>query len=212
MNKINLTLKTTIEADGQNDVTTFNYIGEYDIKNGKDYNKNTYVARTGDDEAVILYSGGTTGTPKGVKLTNLNLNASAMQNFEHVACLRAKDKVLAIMPIFHGFGLSVCIHCVQYFGGESILLPQFNAKTFDKIIKKYEPNVLVGVPTLFEAITKILLSVTVLDFTFVIAVSIVASGAENSVPLLESLPFAETYATSPQRAVKVAPPAGTANI
>ena len=58
-----------------------------------------------------------------------------MQNFEHVACLNSKDKVLAIMPIFHGFGLSVCIHCVQYFGGESILLPQFNAKTFDKIIK-----------------------------------------------------------------------------
>ena len=62
-----------------------------------------------------------------------------------------KDKVLAIMPIFHGFGLSVCIHCVQYFGGTSILLPQFNAKTFDKIMKKYEPNVIVGVPTLFEA-------------------------------------------------------------
>ena len=76
-----------------------------------------------------------------------------MQNFEHVACLRDKDKVLAIMPIFHGFGLSVCIHCVQYFGGTSILLPQFNAKTFDRIVKKYEPNVLVGVPTLFEAIT-----------------------------------------------------------
>ena len=104
------------------------------------------------DIAAILYSGGTTGTPKGVRLTNLNLNASAMQNFEHVACLNDKDKVLAIMPIFHGFGLSVCIHCVQYFGGTSILLPQFNAKSFDKIIKKYEPNVIVGVPTLFEAI------------------------------------------------------------
>ena len=106
----------------------------------------------GKDIAAILYSGGTTGTPKGVKLTNLNLNASAMQNFEHVACLEEKNKVLAIMPIFHGFGLCVCIHCVQYFGGTSILLPQFNAKTFDKIVKKYEPNVLVGVPTLFEAI------------------------------------------------------------
>ena len=86
--------------------------------------------------------------------TNLNLNAAAMQNFEHVGCLRDKDKVLAIMPIFHGFGLAVCIHCVQYFGGTSILLPQFNAKTFDKIMKKYEPNVIVGVPTLFDAMTK----------------------------------------------------------
>ena len=109
---------------------------------------------SGKEIAAILYSGGTTGTPKGVKLTNLNMNAAAMQNFEHVGCLKDKDKVLAIMPIFHGFGLCVCIHCVQYFGGTSILLPQFNAKTFDKIIKKYEPNVIVGVPTLFEAITK----------------------------------------------------------
>ena len=123
------------------------------IRQGKDYEKEIDDDFKGKDIAAILYSGGTTGTPKGVKLTNLNLNASAMQNFEHVACLRDKDKVLAIMPIFHGFGLSVCIHCVQYFGGTSILLPQFNAKTFDRIVKKYEPNVLVGVPTLFEAIT-----------------------------------------------------------
>ena len=122
------------------------------LRLGRDYIKEMDDNFKGKDVAAILYSGGTTGTPKGVKLTNLNLNASAMQNFEHVACLRDKDKVLAIMPIFHGFGLSVCIHCVQYFGGTSILLPQFNAKTFDKIVKKYEPNVLVGVPTLFEAI------------------------------------------------------------
>ena len=122
------------------------------LKLGKDYLKEIDDNFKGKDIAAILYSGGTTGTPKGVKLTNLNLNASAMQNFEHVACLKAGDRVLAIMPIFHGFGLSVCIHCVQYFGGTSILLPQFNAKTFDKIVKKYEPNVLVGVPTLFEAI------------------------------------------------------------
>ena len=107
----------------------------------------------GGDVAVILYSGGTTGTPKGVKLTNLNLNASAMQNFERNTFLRDKDKCLAIMPIFHGFGLSVCIHCIQYFGGESILLPQFDARTFDKVMKKYEPNFVIGVPTLFEAMT-----------------------------------------------------------
>lgn len=123
------------------------------LRQGKEYTKEIDDDFKGKDIAAILFSGGTTGTPKGVKLTNLNLNASAMQNFEHVACLKDKDKVLAIMPIFHGFGLSVCIHCVQYFGGTSILLPQFNAKTFDKIVKKYEPNVLVGVPTLFEAIT-----------------------------------------------------------
>ncbi len=121
------------------------------IKLGKDYTKEIDDNYKGKQLATILYSGGTTGTPKGVKLTNLNLNASAMQNFEHVASLGVKHKVLAIMPIFHGFGLSICIHCVQYFGGTSILLPQFDAKSFDKIMKKYEPNAIVGVPTLFEA-------------------------------------------------------------
>ena len=124
------------------------------IRNGKNYTKEIDDEFKGKEIAAILYSGGTTGTPKGVKLTNLNLNASAMQNFEHVGNLLDKEKVLAIMPIFHGFGLAVCIHCVQYFGGTSILLPQFKAKSFDKIMKKYEPNAIVGVPTLFEAMTK----------------------------------------------------------
>ena len=124
------------------------------IRLGYSYTKEIDDDFKGKDAACILYSGGTTGTPKGVILTNLNINASAMQSFEHVACLREKDKALAIMPIFHGFGLNVCIHTVQYFGGTSILLPQFSAKTFDKIIKKYQPNVLVGVPTLFEALLK----------------------------------------------------------
>lgn len=123
------------------------------IRLGKTYTKEIDDDFKGKELAAILYSGGTTGTPKGVKLSNLNLNAQAMQSFEHVACLREKDTVLAIMPIFHGFGLSICVHTVQYFGGTSILLPQFSAKTFDKILFKYQPNVIVGVPTLFEALT-----------------------------------------------------------
>ena len=124
------------------------------IKQGLTYTKEIDDDFKSKEIATILYSGGTTGTPKGVKLSNMNLNALAMQSFEHVACLHEKDKVLAIMPIFHGFGLGVCIHTVQYFGGTSILLPQFSAQTFDKLLKKYQPNVMVGVPTLFESLLK----------------------------------------------------------
>ncbi len=102
--------------------------------------------------AAILYSGGTTGYPKGIELTNGNFNALAMQSFEACQCLEQGDTVLAIMPIFHGFGLGICIHTVQYFGGTSILLPQFNAKTFDRLLKKYKPNIIAGVPTLYEAL------------------------------------------------------------
>ena len=108
----------------------------------------------GNDIAAILYSGGTTGYPKGIELTNLNFNSLAMQSFEACKCLSKQDKVLAIMPIFHGFGLGICIHTVQYFGGTSILLPQFSAKTFDKLLKKYKPNIIAGVPTLYEALLK----------------------------------------------------------
>jgi len=124
------------------------------IKLGKSYTKEIDDDFKGKDIAAILYSGGTSGAPKGVELTNLNLNALAMQSFEACANLKEKDKVLAIMPIFHGFGLGVCVHTVQYFGGTSILIPQFSAKTFDKLLKKYEPNVIVGVPTLYEALLK----------------------------------------------------------
>lgn len=108
----------------------------------------------GSAVAAILYSGGTTGYPKGIELTNLNFNALAMQSIEACQCLREKDKSLSIMPVFHGFGLGICIHTVQCFGGTCILLPQFSAKTFDKLLKKYEPNIIAGVPTLYEALLK----------------------------------------------------------
>ena len=124
------------------------------IKLGEDYNKKIKSDLKGNVVAAILYSGGTTGYPKGIELTNLNFNALAIQSFEACQCLKEKDKVLSIMPVFHGFGLGICIHTVQYFGGTSILLPQFSAKTFDKLLKKYKPNIIAGVPTLYEALLK----------------------------------------------------------
>ena len=124
------------------------------IKLGEDYNKKIKSNFKGNNVAAILYSGGTTGYPKGIELTNLNFNALAIQSFEACQCLKEKDKVLSIMPVFHGFGLGICIHTVQYFGGTSILLPQFSAKTFDKLLKKYKPNIIAGVPTLYEVLLK----------------------------------------------------------
>jgi len=143
------TLKSTILANRKMSMKWSEF-----IKLGKSYTKEIDDDFKGKDVATILYSGGTSGEPKGVELTNLNLNALAMQSFESVSCLKENDKVLAIMPIFHGFGLGVCIHTVQYFGGTSILIPQFSAKTFDKLLKHYTPNVIVGVPTLYEALLK----------------------------------------------------------
>ena len=124
------------------------------IELGKSYREEIVSNYKGSDVAAILYSGGTTGNPKGIELTNYSFNAVAKQGFEACGCLQEKDKVLAIMPIFHGFGLGICIHTVQYFGGTSILIPQFKADEFGKLIKKNKPNIIAGVPTLFEALLK----------------------------------------------------------
>lgn len=122
------------------------------ISNSPNYTKKIKSKKNYKDPAVILYSGGTTGYPKGIVLSNLNFNALALQSIEGCGCLHEKDRVLSIMPIFHGFGLGICIHTVFNFGGEAIILPQFSAKTFDKLLSKYKPNVIAGVPTLYEAL------------------------------------------------------------
>ena len=122
------------------------------IELGKEYKCETNEYLKGNDDAVILYSGGTTGTAKGIVLTNLNFNAVAMQSYEACSCLTPGMSVLSIMPIFHGFGLGICFHTALTFGVTAIMLPQFSAKTFDKLLKKYKPNIIVGVPTLYEAL------------------------------------------------------------
>lgn len=124
------------------------------IENGKAYIQETNVYCSKNAPAVILYSGGTTGKPKGIILSNLNFNAVALQCLEFVPTLQAGDSCLSIMPIFHGFGLGVCIHTVFCRGVTAIILPQFDNKKFYNLIDKYKPNILVGVPTLYESLLK----------------------------------------------------------
>ena len=117
--------------------------------------KENYVAKKDfRTEAVVLFSGGTTGTTKGIMLSDLNFNALAHQtaNMAHAEVHHAK--MLAAMPVFHGFGLGVCIHTLMYIGGTSILVPRFNVKSYANLIRKTKPNYIAGVPTLFEAITR----------------------------------------------------------
>ncbi|MBQ6560265.1 MAG: AMP-binding protein [Erysipelotrichaceae bacterium] len=111
--------------------------------------------RKAEDPAVILYSGGTTGTTKGIVLTNRNFNALAGQIVATNPMYRHGDKMLAAMPLFHGFGLGVCIHSMLANGGRCILIPRFTAKSYAKQIVKYKCNFIAGVPTLFEALLRI---------------------------------------------------------
>ncbi|MBR5755648.1 MAG: AMP-binding protein, partial [Erysipelotrichaceae bacterium] len=111
--------------------------------------------RESDDPAVILYSGGTTGTTKGIVLTNYNFNALGLQVMATNPMYRVGDKMLAAMPLFHGFGLGVCIHTMLSQGGRCILIPRFTPKSYAKQIIKYKCNFIAGVPTLFEALLRV---------------------------------------------------------
>ena len=124
------------------------------IKAGQKYSGDYVYHAASNDTAAILYSGGTTGTTKGILLSNLNFNALALQTGTAGDCLLPGHTMLAIMPIFHGFGLGVCIHTVLYWGCTSILVPQFDAKSYCKLLADYKPNYIAGVPTLFEALLR----------------------------------------------------------
>ncbi|MBE6606469.1 MAG: long-chain fatty acid--CoA ligase [Ruminococcaceae bacterium] len=114
-----------------------------------------YVSQKGaDDVAVILFSGGTTGTTKGIELTNLNFNALAMQTVAMCNKEVKHKKMLAAMPMFHGFGLGVCVHTMMLACGQSVLVPRFNVKDYAGLIKKHRPNYIAGVPTLYEALVR----------------------------------------------------------
>ncbi len=116
---------------------------------------NYRVHRKSEDPAVILYSGGTTGTTKGIVLTNKNFNALGQQVLAANPIYRRGDKMLAAMPLFHGFGLGVCIHTMLSQGGCCILVPRFTAKSYAKQIVKYRCNFIAGVPTLYEALLRL---------------------------------------------------------
>lgn len=120
------------------------------------YIGNPHARVNSEDSAVIMYSGGTTGKPKGIILSNLNFNAQAIgAKYLVPDLIKSEHSFLTFLPNFHAFGLGVCIHMPLYFGCRVVLIPQFSAKKLKKYIKKYKINILVGVPTVFDYLTKI---------------------------------------------------------
>lgn len=106
------------------------------------------------DAAVLLYSGGTTGKPKGILLSNSNLNAIGRQIL--IASGNpgglAGRKLLSALPMFHGFGLAIGVHAVLLGGGTCVLLPQFSRQGCAEMLLREKPDYLIGVPTLFLAL------------------------------------------------------------
>lgn len=107
-----------------------------------------YKKRKANDPATIIYSGGTTGKPKGIILSNLNFNAMALQTMNVCDGLNPGSSVLAALPIFHVFGLALCIHTALVCGMTAILVPKINTKKINSELKKYKPNIYPAVPSL----------------------------------------------------------------
>ncbi|MCL1976393.1 MAG: AMP-binding protein [Firmicutes bacterium] len=121
---------------------------------GQAYQGQYICNRKAADEAVILYSGGTTGISKGISLSNLNFNALAMQTVAMGYCLEPGKAMLSVLPMFHGFSLGVCIHAMLYYGCRCILVPRFNPAGYAELLRKEKPNYIAAVPTLFESLLR----------------------------------------------------------
>ena len=107
------------------------------------------------DIAVMQYTGGTTGIPKGAMLTHANLYANTVQTRIWATGLNpGKEKVLAVLPLFHVFGMTAVMNLGLYGGSELVLLPRFKLAEALAAIDKEKPTILMGVPTIYSAINE----------------------------------------------------------
>lgn len=105
------------------------------------------------DIAVLQYTGGTTGVPKGAELTHANLYANTRQIALWAPGLRpGEEKILGVLPLFHAFGMTAVMNLGVHIGAELILLPHFKPAEVVRIIHRMRPTVFIGVPTMYSAL------------------------------------------------------------
>jgi long-chain acyl-CoA synthetase len=104
------------------------------------------------DIAVLQYTGGTTGTPKGAMLTHANVSSNCQQGAAWATNLKAGDeRVLAALPFFHVFAMTAVMNFAIAYGAEIVIMPRFVLDDAMKLIDKTKPTVMPGVPTMFIA-------------------------------------------------------------
>jgi long-chain acyl-CoA synthetase len=104
--------------------------------------------------AVLIYSGGTTGIAKGIMLSHYSLVANAYQ-IAAWGGLGKKERILAVIPLFHGYGMSVTLNAPVLRSSEIVLLPRFSARQVLRTIQKTRPTFFIGVPTMFVALSNL---------------------------------------------------------
>ena len=106
-----------------------------------------------DDVAVLQYTGGTTGLPKGAMLTHANLCANLRQiNAWFTSAREGEDRTLAVIPFFHVFAMSVAMNASLAGGAEIVMLPRFDWALVQAALRRTKPTIFPGVPTLFKAV------------------------------------------------------------
>lgn len=142
--KLGYNIKESVNLKLDDDMLNFD-----DFVN-KATSNNIYVKRDAKDPAAIIYSGGTTGKPKGIIISNLNFNAMALQTRTVCDEIKPGNSVLAALPIFHVFGLALCCHTCLVAGMTCIIVPRLNTKMINSELKKYKPNIYPAVPSLLK--------------------------------------------------------------
>ncbi|CAA9349582.1 MAG: Long-chain-fatty-acid--CoA ligase [uncultured Frankineae bacterium] len=147
------------------------------------------VATEPDDTAVILYTSGTTGTPKGAEISHLNVTMNVVASAMHSFDITQDDVVLGCLPLFHTFGQTCCMNTAFYVGASVVMLPRFDGAQALELLAKEKCTIFMGVPTMYIG----LLEAAKTSEHRPTLKSALSGGAALPVPVLER--FAEVFGT-----------------
>lgn len=150
----------------------------------------TYIARAPEDIAVLFYTSGTTGHPKGALLTHLNLVMNATVNAFDATPFQRDDVVLGCLPLFHTFGQTVAMNATFRVGATLVLQPRFDAAGAIALMNREHVTTFFGVPTMFQRLTDAARHAAALPALRMC----VSGGASLPLTVLES--FEQTFGTS----------------
>ncbi len=145
--------------------------------------------REPEDTAVILYTSGTTGTPKGAEITHLNVMMNVVASSTSSFDIGPDDVVLGCLPLFHTFGQTCCMNTAFYVGASVVLLPRFDGAQALELLEKEKCTIFMGVPTMYIGLLE---AAKTSDLRPKLK-SAMSGGAALPVPVLEK--FAEVFGT-----------------
>ncbi|MDT7572416.1 MAG: long-chain acyl-CoA synthetase, partial [Actinomycetota bacterium] len=147
------------------------------------------VPREPDDTAVVLYTSGTTGTPKGAEITHLNVMMNVLASATNSFDIDEHDVVLGCLPLFHTFGQTCCMNTAFFVGASVVLLPRFDGAQALRLLVEEGCTIFMGVPTMYVG----LLEAAKTSEHRPALKSALSGGAALPVPVLER--FAEVFGT-----------------